>query len=146
MFHIVAGRFNAQYVDGLVHHVVEELRALASNATIALHRVPGSFEIPVVAAALAREIPPYAAIICFGAILKGATTHADHIALGVTHALANLQISTGIPIIHGVLQFDNEEQAKVRCLGTEHNRGTEAARVALSMAEVMKSLSTTAPS
>ena len=48
-FHIVASRFNAQYVDGLIDHATEELRALAPNATISLHRVPGSFEIPVVA-------------------------------------------------------------------------------------------------
>ena len=144
-FAIVAAKYNALYVDALVESVEREFKTVGAHPPKVI-RVPGSFEIPVVAAALAREIPPYAAIICFGAILKGATTHADHIALGVTHALANLQITTGIPIIHGVLQFDNEEQAKVRCLGTEHNRGTEAARVALSMAEVMKSLSTTAPS
>jgi 6,7-dimethyl-8-ribityllumazine synthase len=142
-FAIVAANYNALYVDALVEAAEREFKAVGDQPPKVI-RVPGSFEIPVVAAILARQIPPYAAILCFGAILKGATTHADHIALGVTHALASIQITTGIPIIHGVLQFDNEEQAKVRCLGTEHNRGTEAARVALSMAEVMKSLSANA--
>jgi len=142
-FVIVAAKYNALYVDALVEAVEREFKTVGAPPPQVI-RVPGSFEIPVVAATLARQIPPYSAILCFGAILKGATTHADHIALGVTHALAHIQITTGIPVIHGVLQFDNEEQARVRCLGTEHNRGTEAARVALSMAEVMKSLAANA--
>jgi 6,7-dimethyl-8-ribityllumazine synthase len=139
-FAIVAARYNPLYVDALVQAAEQEFRSAGSSLPEII-RVPGSFEIPVVAAKLASRKPRFAAILCFGAILRGATTHADHIALGVTHALAQLQITTGIPIIHGVLQFDDENQARIRCLGAEHNRGIEAARVALSMAAVMRSLS-----
>ena len=138
-FAIIAAKYNAIYVDALVEAAEKEFK-LAGATNPRIIRVPGSFEIPVVAATLAAKTPPYAAIICFGAILRGATTHADHIAQGVTQALANLQITSQVPIIHGVLQFENEEQAKVRCIEAEHNRGTEAARVALAMAEVMKQL------
>src|ERR1051325_6828258 len=97
-FAIVAAKYNAIYVDALVEAAEKELKR-AGAARPKVIRVPGSFEIPVVAAILAHEKPGYAAIICFGAILRGATTHADHIAQGVTHALANLQLSSRIPII-----------------------------------------------
>jgi 6,7-dimethyl-8-ribityllumazine synthase len=72
--------------------------------------------------------------------LRGATTHADHIVLGVTHALAQLQVDSGVPIIHGVLPFENEDQAAERCLRKETNRGTEAARTAREMVEVCRNL------
>src|SRR6476620_12728115 len=85
MFHIVAGRFNTQYVDGLVHHATEELRALAPNATISLHRVPGSFEIPVVAHEIAIQHKADAIIAC-GVILQGETKPAQHLRRSVTAA------------------------------------------------------------
>lgn len=136
-FAIVAARYNPKYTDALVSAARAELRKGAATH-IEVVRVPGSFEVPVVAATLAKR--GFDAIICLGAIFQGATSHARNIADGVSVALANLQIKTGIPMIHGVLLFENEEQARVRCLGREHNRGTEAARTALEMAEVMRSL------
>ena len=82
-----------------------------------------------------------AAIICLGVIFQGQTSHADHIGRGVTHALADIQVQHQIPVIHGVFVFDQEEHAKVRCLGKTHNRGTEAAHTALEMAAVMRKIS-----
>ncbi len=86
-FQIVASRFNAQYVDGLIDHATKELRALAPNATISLHRVPGSFEIPVVARELAAQNKTDAIIAC-GVILQGETNHAQNLSRSVTDALA----------------------------------------------------------
>ena len=99
--------------------------------------MPGSFEVPVVAAELARS-KRFDVVICFGAILRGATTHAQQIADAVSDALVRIQVDSGVPIIHAVLLFENEEQANARCFGGEHNRGIEAARAAVEMAEVMR--------
>jgi 6,7-dimethyl-8-ribityllumazine synthase len=102
-------------------------------------RVPGAFEIPAAAARLA-DPRRYAAIICFGVVFQGETSHARHIGWGVTHALAQIQVQHKIPVIHAVFVFDKVKHARVRCLGLKHNRGTEAAQTALEMARVIKNL------
>jgi 6,7-dimethyl-8-ribityllumazine synthase len=135
-FRIIASRFNTQYVDGLVHHVTEELRALTPNATISLHRVPGSFEIPVVARELAIQNKADAIIAC-GVILQGETNHAQNLSRSVTDALQRIAIEHGVPVINAVLSFDNEHQARARCLENKINRGTEAARAAVEIANVL---------
>src|SRR6266702_6481127 len=129
-FHIVASRFNTQYVDGLIDHATEELRTLAPNATISLHRVPGSFELPVVARELAAQHQANAIIAC-GVILQGETNHAENLSRSVTDALQRIAIEHGVPVINAVLSFDNETQASARCLDNKINRGTEAARAAV---------------
>lgn len=133
-FAIVASRYNELYVDAMLHAAREEL--LAASAHIRIIRVPGAFEIPTVAAKLASS-GRYSAIICLGVIFQGETSHGQHIGLGVTHALAQIQVQYKVPVIHGVFVFEKQKQAKVRCLGTKHNRGTEAAQTALQMARVM---------
>lgn len=133
-FAIVASRYNELYVDAMLHAAREEL--LAAKAHLRIIRVPGAFEIPAVAAKLASS-GRYSAIICLGVIFQGETSHAQHIGLGVTHALAQIQVQHKVPVIHGVFVFEKQKQAKVRCLGVKHNRGTEAAQTALQMARVM---------
>ena len=135
-FHIVASRFNAQYVDGLINHILEELRVLAPHGTILLHRVPGSFEIPVVAREVAIQNRTDAIIAC-GVILQGETDHAQNLSRSVTDALQRIAIEHGIPVINVVLSFDNEDQARARCLENKINRGTEAARAAVEIANVL---------
>jgi 6,7-dimethyl-8-ribityllumazine synthase len=135
-FHIVASRFNAQYVDGLIDHATRELRALAPHGTISLHRVPGSFEIPVVVRELAIQNKADAIIAC-GVILRGETNHARNLSLSVTDALQRIAIEHGVPVINAVLSFDNENQAQARCLENKINRGTEAARAAVEIANVL---------
>jgi 6,7-dimethyl-8-ribityllumazine synthase len=135
-FAIVAAKYNSEYTNALVESAQAELKSSRASR-IQVIRVPGSFEVPVVAAKLARG-KKFDAIICFGAILRGQTTHAQQIADAVSQGLMQIQVETGVPVIHGVLLFENEHQARERCFGVEHNRGLEAARVALEMAAVMK--------
>ena len=105
-------------------------------------RVPGAFEIPVVAAALSRRLTPrVSAILCLGVILRGATSHAQQVGESVSQALLSIQMHTLIPVIHEVLLLENEQQAKERCLDPQRNRGLEAAQTALTMAKVMLSVS-----
>ncbi len=116
------------------------LRA-AGVESLTVFRVPGAFEIPVVVTMLARtHVPPLSAIICLGVILRGQTTHAQHIGEAVSQALAQIQIQSGIPVIHEVLLLEGKEQARARCLSLDRNRGTEAAQTALEMKRVMDSL------
>jgi 6,7-dimethyl-8-ribityllumazine synthase len=138
-FQIVASRFNAQYVNGLIEHAKKELRTLAPNATISLHRVPGSFEIPVVVREIATQNKADAIIAC-GVILQGETNHAQNLSRSVTDALQCVAIEHGVPVINVVLSFDSENQARARCLETQVNRGTEAARTAVEIAKLMSEL------
>jgi len=135
-FHIVASRFNTQYVDGLVDHVIEELRALAPHCNVSVHRVPGSFEIPVVAREVAIRNKIDAIIAC-GVILQGETNHAQNLSRSVTDALQRIAIDHGVPVINAVLSFDDENQARARCLENKINRGSEAARAAVEIANVL---------
>ena len=136
---IVASRFNERHVQGLVDHVTAELRKLAPNATVLLHRVPGAFEIPVVVRELALQKETDVIIAC-GVILRGETNHADNLSRSVTDALQRIAVDHGVPVINAVLAFDDEKQAKERCLENQINRGTEAARAAVDIANVMSEL------
>ena len=138
-FHIVASRFNAEYVDGLVEHATQELRALAPDVTISLYRVPGAFEIPVVVRELASRESTDAVIAC-GVIMQAATNHAQNLSRSVTDALQRIAIDQTVPVINVVLSFDNESQARARCLGNKINRGTEAARAAVEIVNVLSQL------
>ena len=141
-FAIVASRYNAHYVDAMLRAAKAELWR-ANVSRIQIVRVPGAYEIPVVAKSLARRSTlnsPFSAIICLGVILRGETVHAAHIGEAVSRALMEIQLAHEIPVIHEVLLLENEAQARVRCLDPKHNRGAEAAQAALVMARVMKNL------
>lgn len=135
----MASQFNAQYVQGLVDHAEEELGSLVSSAAISIHRVPGSFEIPVVVRELARKKKADAIIAC-GVIMRGETNHAKNLSRSVTDALQRIAVDYGVPVINVVLSFDNEGQARERCLENGINRGTEAARAAVEIASAMSKL------
>jgi 6,7-dimethyl-8-ribityllumazine synthase len=138
-FTIVASQFNAVYVQGLVDHASEELREHASSSVITLYRVPGAFEIPVVAREIALQ-KKADAIIAMGVILKGHTSHANNLSRSVTDALQRIATEHGVPVINAVLSLENESQARERCLGDKINRGTEAARAAIEIVNVMSDL------
>jgi 6,7-dimethyl-8-ribityllumazine synthase len=138
---IVASAYNGLYVESMLAAARRELKRAGVRSIRVVH-VPGAFEIPVVAARLATlAAPRYSAVLCLGVILRGQTTHAQHIGDAVSATLASTAASTGVPIIHGVYVFENEAQAHARCLDPKHNRGLELARTAVAMESVMASLS-----
>jgi 6,7-dimethyl-8-ribityllumazine synthase len=139
-FAIVASKYNPRYVNGMLNAAVKCLRD-AGVKDLVVVRVPGAYEVPVVAARLARShTPQLSAIICLGVILRGATPHAQHIAEAVTNALTQIQLQHEIPVIHEVLLLENKAQAEARCLSKDRNRGAEAAQTALEMARLMRNL------
>ena len=136
---IVASRYNAKYVNAMLRAAKVELGK--AKAIVEVVRVPGAFEIPAVASALAMRLAkPVDAIVCLGVILRGETTHAEHIGQAVTDALMQLQVDHTLPVIHEVLLLENVDQAKNRCLDSSHNRGVEAAQTAVEMTRVMARL------
>ena len=134
---IVASRYNARYVNSMLSAAKTELTK--TKIAVEVVRVPGAFEIPAVASALARRLTnPVDAILCLGVILRGKTTHAEHIGQAVTDTLAQLQVEHSLPVVHEVLLLENVEQARERCLDVGHNRGVEAAQTAIEMTRVMR--------
>lgn len=136
---IVASEYNKSYVDGLVRFANNELATIAPNASVSLVRVPGSFEIPIAVQLVAQKQKPDA-ILAFGLIFDGETLHASLIATAVTEALMRISLSESIPILHEVLVAKNEEQAKIRCLSPDINRGTEAARAAIRIVRTLREI------
>ncbi|MEI7730206.1 MAG: 6,7-dimethyl-8-ribityllumazine synthase [Verrucomicrobiota bacterium] len=139
-FAIVASEYNAKYVDSMLNGA-QTFLTQAGAAEVRVLRVPGAFEVPAVAAKLARQQRPgWDGIVCLGVILRGETTHAQHIGDTVSRLLGQIAVDTGVPVIHEVLLLENTAQADKRCLDPEHNRGAEAAQTALAMAKVMREI------
>lgn len=142
-FAIVAARYNARYVNGMLRAAKQTFQqAGLRKSQLQILRVPGAFEIPAVAAKLAAAQQPLDAVLCLAVVLQGDTQHAQHIAAAVSHALATIQIHQTLPVIHQVLLFNTLDQARQRCLSEpKHNRGAEAATTALQIAQLMRSIS-----
>ena len=138
-FGLVASQYNADYTQALVDSAFRELNLMEPGAPVKLVTAPGAFEIPLMVKALA-ERGGYHAVIALGVIMRGETAHATLIAESVTDALLDISLAHRVPVIHGVLLLDNEEQARVRCLGEELNRGVEAARAAVSAARALREI------
>ena len=139
-FALVAARFNAFVVDQLVGGAVDALkRHGVSDDRIDLVRVPGSYEIPLVAQRLGKS-GQYAAIICLGCIIRGDTDHYDHVAGAATSGIASAALACGIPVIFGVLTCETLEQAIHRAGAKAGNKGFEAAVTAVEMVNLLKQL------
>lgn len=137
---VICGRFNGFIVDQLEAGCCDMLArhgVPASDVTIV--RVPGAFEIPVVAGKLAGS-GKYDAIIALGAVIRGATPHFDHVAGACSRGLASAATDSGVPVIFGVLTVDNIEQAVERAGTKAGNKGADAAASALEMISLMRQL------
>jgi 6,7-dimethyl-8-ribityllumazine synthase len=140
-FALVAARFNSAIVEGLVAGAFDGLKrhGVADDA-IDLVRVPGSFEIPLIAQRLAGS-RKYAAIICLGAVIKGDTDHYDYVAGAAANGVARVALDTGVPVIFGVLTCDTLEQAINRAGAKAGNKGFDAAVTAIEMVNLIRQLS-----
>ena len=139
-FAVVAARFNSVIVDALLAGALDALKrhGVADDA-VDVARVPGSFEIPLVARRMAAT-NRYAAVICLGAVIKGDTDHYDHVAGAAASGVAQAALATGVPVIFGVLTCDTFEQAVNRAGGKAGNKGFDAAVTAVEMANLLRKL------
>lgn len=137
---MVASRFNAPVVERLVAGAVEALAAQGADpASLELVRVPGAFDLPPVVRRLA-ESRRCDAIVALGAVIRGDTPHFEYVAGECAAGLARIASETGVPVAFGVLTTDTEEQALARAGGSEGNRGADAARAAVELANLMRRL------
>lgn len=139
-FGLVVSKFNEFVTGRLLAGAIEVLsKAGAGDEAIEVVRVPGAFEIPLVARRLARS-NRYDAVICLGAVIRGETPHFEYISAEASRGIAQAAWESDIPVIFGVLTTENVEQALERAGAAERNRGAEAARTAIEMAILMKKL------
>ena len=138
---IVVGRFNQFVVDSLVEGAVDALvRHGVDGDNITVIRVPGAYEIPLAAQAVAEK-GDVDAIIALGAVIRGSTPHFDYVAGESASGLNKVQMDTGVPCAFGVLTVDTIEQAIERAGTKAGNKGAEAALVAIEMVSVLRQIS-----
>ena len=139
-FGIVASRFNEFITSKLISGALDVLKrheVYEDNITIAW--VPGAFEIPLAAKKMAQS-SKYDAVICLGAVIRGSTSHYDYVCNEVSKGVATVGLSTGVPVLFGVLTTENIEQAIERAGTKAGNKGADAAMGAIEMANLLKKL------
>ena len=137
---VVAASWHQKVMDSLVHNAERTLAELGVEETTVV-RVPGSFELPVVAARLATT---YDAVVALGVVIRGGTPHFEYVCQAVTEGLGRVALDTGVPVGFGVLTCDDEQQALDRAgLGwSRENKGREAAEAAVATAVTLRRLAT----
>ena len=139
-FGIIISRFNSAVTERLLRGALRALKECGAAAdAIEVVHVPGAFEIPLFAAALART-GRFHAVVCLGAIVRGETQHHDYLSRAVTEALQELQLSQRMPITLGVLTTENIEQALQRAAEDRSNKGFEAAMTAIESANLLQQI------
>jgi len=139
-FALVVSRFNSFICERLLEGAVDALvRHGADDENLHVVRVPGSFEIPLIAKKLAASAR-YDAVICLGAVIRGATPHFDFVSAEVSKGVASASMETGVPIAFGVLTTDTIEQAVERAGTKAGNKGADAAVTAIEMVSLCKAL------
>ena len=139
-FGIVISRFNDFITGKLLDGAMDALlRHGAREDDIEIVKVPGSFEIPMVAKKMALK-GAYSAIICLGTVIRGATPHFEYIAAEVSKGIASASMETGVPVAFGIITSDTIEQAVERAGTKSGNKGWDAAITAIEMAQLLKKL------
>ncbi len=139
-FGLVAGRFNEMIVRRLLGGALDTiLRHGGSEEMIDVAWAPGAFELPLVAQRLAQS-GRYDAVICLGAVIRGATPHFEYVASEAAKGIAQVGLAAGLPVIYGVLTADTIEQAIERAGTKAGNRGVDAAVAAIEMANLLRAL------
>ena len=139
-FALVASRWNDFLTSRLVEGALDALERLgAEEKSVALFKVPGSFEIPLLARKLAAS-GKYDAVICLGTVIRGQTPHFEYIAGEVTKGIAQAAMETGVPVLYGIVTADTLEQAIDRAGVKAGNKGFEAAMSAVELVNLYKSV------
>ncbi|MDP9088657.1 MAG: 6,7-dimethyl-8-ribityllumazine synthase [Pseudomonadota bacterium] len=139
-FALIAARFNDFVVEPLVRGALDALRRHGvADKQIEIVRVPGAFDIPIIARKLAMS-QRYDALIALGAVIRGQTPHFDYVAGECAGGIARISLESGVPISFGVLTTDTAEQAMDRAGGKAGNKGADAALVAIEMANLLRRL------
>jgi len=134
----VAGRFNSFITDRLVEGAVDAVARTGGDPdAIRIYKVPGAFEIPLVAKKLAAS-GRYDAVVCLGAVIRGATPHFEYVASEVSKGIAHVALETGVPVAFGVLTTDTLEQAIERAGSKAGNKGWEAAMAAVETVNLLR--------
>ena len=138
---IICTGWHAELTDALLAGACRGVREAGVRADPLVVRVPGAFELPVVASRLARL--GYDAVVALGLVLRGDTPHFDYVCLAATHGLTQVSVDTGVPVGFGVLTCDTYGQARARCglVGSKEDKGHEAAQAAIATAVTLRSLS-----
>jgi len=137
---VVVARFNVIVTRRLLDGAIEGLRAHGvADADVDVAWVPGAFELPVVARRLAAS-GTYDSVICLGAVIRGETSHFDHVAGQAATGIRETAVATGVPVVFGVLTTETLEQAMARAGGDHGNKGWDAAAAALEMASLLEQL------
>ena len=140
-FAIVVARYNDSITGGLLDGALSTLTSAGvSDENIDVVWVPGAFEIPLIANRIACT-GEYVAVLCLGAVIRGETSHDEHINRAVSLGIIESSLSSGIPVLFGVLTCNSLEQALHRSTPGDHNKGAECARSALEMADLLVKLS-----
>jgi len=137
---LIVARFNSFICDRLLEGAIDTLqRHGADDKDLTIVKVPGAFEIPLVAGKMAAS-GKYDAVICLGAVIRGATPHFDYVSSEVSKGVASVGLETGVPVIFGVLTTDTIEQAVERAGTKAGNKGSDAAACAIEMVDLCKAL------
>jgi 6,7-dimethyl-8-ribityllumazine synthase len=139
-FALVVSRFNSFITERLLDGALDSLRRRGvKEGDLTVVRVPGSWEIPLVAKKLALS-QAHHGVICLGAVIRGATPHFDYVAAEVSKGIAQVALETGVPILFGILTTDTLEQAIERAGSKAGNKGAAAAEAAVEMVNLLKDL------